>query len=148
MADLYPEIEPHAQGMLEVACGDLVYWEVCGDPNGKPALVLHGGPGSGCTPWFRRLFDPAVYRVVLFDQRGCGRSRPHASAPETDLSTNTTDHLISDIELLRVHLYVERWLVLGGSWGSALALAYAERFPNHVTGVDPVWSHDRSARRI
>ena len=133
MTDLYPEIEPHAQGMLEVACGDLVYWEVCGDPNGKPALVLHGGPGSGCTPWFRRLFDPAVYRVVLFDQRGCGRSRPHASAPETDLSTNTTDHLISDIELLRVHLHVEGWLVLGGSWGSALALAYAEWFPNHVT---------------
>ena len=133
MTDLYPEIEPHAQGMLEVAGGDLVYWEVCGDPNGKPALVLHGGPGSGCTPWFRRLFDPAVYRVVLFDQRGCGRSRPHASAPETDLSTNTTDHLIADIELLRIHLDVERWLVLGGSWGSALALAYAERFPNHVT---------------
>ena len=133
MVDLYPEIEPHAQGMLEVACGDLVYWEVCGDPNGKPALVLHGGPGSGCTPWFRRLFNPAAYRVVLFDQRGCGRSRPHASAPETDLSTNTTDYLISDIELLRVHLHVERWLVLGGSWGSALALAYAERFPNHVT---------------
>jgi proline iminopeptidase len=133
MTDLYPEIEPHAQGMLEVACGDLVYWEVCGDPNGKPALVLHGGPGSGCTPWFRRLFDPAVYRVVLFDQRGCGRSRPHASAYETDLSTNTTDNLISDIELLRVHLRVEGWLALGGSWGSALALAYAERFPNHVT---------------
>ena len=72
MADLYPEIEPHVQGMLEVACGDLVYWEVCGDPNGKPALVLHGGPGSGCTPWFRRLFDPAAYRVVLFDQHGSG----------------------------------------------------------------------------
>jgi len=90
-------------------------------------------PGSGCTPWHRRLFDPAAYRVVLFDQRGCGRSRPHASSPETELSGNTTGNLIADIELLRVHLNVERWLVLGGSWGSALALAYAERFPTRVT---------------
>lgn len=133
MPDLYPEIEPYAQGMLEVTGGDLVYWEVCGNPRGKPAVVLHGGPGSGCTPWHRRLFDPAVYRVVLFDQRGCGRSRPHASSPETELSGNTTGNLIADIELLRVHLTVERWLVLGGSWGSALALAYAERFPIRVT---------------
>jgi proline iminopeptidase len=130
---LYPEIEPHAQGMLKVAGGDLVYWEVCGNPKGKPAVVLHGGPGSGCTPWHRRLFDPAAYRVVLFDQRGCGRSRPHASVPETELSRNTTDNLIADIERLRAHLSIERWLVLGGSWGSALALAYAERFPSHVT---------------
>jgi proline iminopeptidase len=142
MPDLYPEIEPYAQGMLEVTGGDLVYWEVCGNPKGKPAVVLHGGPGSGCTPWHRRLFDPAAYRVVLFDQRGCGRSRPHASAPETALSGNTTDNLIADIERLRVHLNVERWLVLGGSWGSALALAYAERFPTRVTelilfGVTP-----------
>jgi proline iminopeptidase len=133
MPDLYPEIEPYAQGMLEVAGGDLVYWEMCGNPRGKPAVVLHGGPGSGCTPWHRRLFDPAAYRVVLFDQRGCGRSRPHASSPETELSGNTTGNLIADIELLRVHLKVERWLVLGGSWGSALALAYAERFPTRVT---------------
>jgi len=133
MPDLYPEIEPYAQGMLEVTGGDLVYWEVCGNPRGKPAVVLHGGPGSGCTPWHRRLFDPAAYRVVLFDQRGCGRSRPHASSPETELSGNTTGNLIADIERLRVHLNVERWLVLGGSWGSALALAYAERFPTRVT---------------
>ena len=133
MPDLYPEIEPYAQGMLEVTGGDLVYWEVCGNPKGKPAVVLHGGPGSGCTPWHRRLFDPAAYRVVLFDQRGCGRSRPHASCPETELSRNTTGNLIADIELLRAHLNVERWLVLGGSWGSALALAYAERFPTRVT---------------
>jgi proline iminopeptidase len=133
MPDLYPEIEPYAQGMLGVPGGDLVYWEVCGDPGGKPAVVLHGGPGSGCTPWHRRLFDPAAYRIVLFDQRGCGRSRPHASSPETQLSGNTTGNLIADIELLRMHLNVERWLVFGGSWGSALALAYAERFPTHVT---------------
>lgn len=135
MPALYPEIEPFAHGMLEVAGGDLVYWEVCGNPRGKPAVVLHGGPGSGCTPWHRRLFDPAAYRVVLFDQRGCGRSRPHASSPETDLSGNTTGNLIADVELLREHLNVERWLVLGGSWGSALALAYAERFPTRVTAL-------------
>jgi proline iminopeptidase len=133
MRDLYPAIEPHAHGMLELAGGDLLGWEVCGNPNGKPALVLHGGPGSDCTPWHRRLFDPARYRIVLYDQRNCGRSRPHAGAPGTDLSANTTDNLIDDIERLREHLGVRRWLVLGGSWGSALALAYAERFPLHVT---------------
>jgi proline iminopeptidase len=133
MADPYPEIEPYAHGMLEVTGGDRLYWETCGNPNGKPALVLHGGPGSGCTPWHRRLFHAAKYRIVLFDQRNCGRSQPHASAPETDLSGNTTDNLIGDIELLRRHLDIPRWMVLGGSWGSALALAYAERFPNHVT---------------
>src|ERR1051326_349067 len=115
MPDLYPEIEPYAHGMLEVTGGDLVYWETCGNPGGKPAVVLHGGPGSGCTPWHRRLFDPAAYRVVLFDQRGCGRSQPHASSPETDLSGNTTENLIADIERLRMHLDVERWLVLGGA---------------------------------
>ena len=133
MPGLYTEIEPYAQGMLEVTGGDLVYWEVCGNPRGNPAVVLHGGPGSGCTRWHRRLFDPAAYRVVLFDQRGCGRSRPQASCPETELSGNTTGHMIADIELLRVHLNVERWLVLGGSWGSALALAYAERVPARAT---------------
>ena len=110
MPALYPDIEPYAHGMLEVPGGDLVYWEVCGNPGGKPAVVLHGGPGAGCTPWHRRLFDPAAYRVVLFDQRGCGRSRPHASSPETDLSGNNTGNLIADIERLRVHLDVERWL--------------------------------------
>jgi proline iminopeptidase len=94
---------------------------------------VHGGPGSGCTPWQRRLFDPAKYRIVLFDQRNCGRSLPHASAPDADLSENTTDNLIGDIESLRTHLNVERWLLLGGSWGSALALAYAECFPERVS---------------
>src|ERR1700674_2190207 len=133
MSDLYPEVEPYAQGMLEITGGDLVYWEVCGNPRGKPAVVLHGGPGSGCTPWHRRLFDPAAYRIVLFDQRGCGRSRPHAGLPETGLSRNNTENLISDIELLRAHLHIERWLVLGGSWGSTLALASAERVSHRGT---------------
>ena len=129
---LYPEIEPYEHGLLEAAGGHLVYWETCGDPNGRAALVLHGGPGSGCTPWHRRLFDPDVHRIVLVDQRGCGRSRPHASEPDIDLSSNTTPNLVEDIELLRRHLDVERWLILSGSWGSVLALAYAERHPDRV----------------
>ena len=119
--------------MLEVGDGNRVYWETCGNPLGKPAVVLHGGPGSGCTEWHRRLFDPGAYRLVLFDQRGCGRSTPHASEPDIDLAGNTTANLIADIELLRQHLDVERWLVFGGSWGSTLALAYAERYPDRVT---------------
>ena len=119
--------------MLDAGDGHLLYWETCGNPRGKPALVLHGGPGSGCTPWHRRPFDPDAYRIVLFDQRNCGRSTPHASAPEIDLSTNTTPHLIADIERLREHLGIERWLVLGGSWGCTLALAYAEQHPDRVS---------------
>jgi proline iminopeptidase len=110
-----------------------VGWEVCGNPRGKPAVVAHGGPGSGSSTWDRRLFDPTAYRIVLFDQRGCGRSTPHASEPDIDLTTNTTQDLIADMELLREHLDVERWLVLGGSWGSTLALAYAETHPDRVT---------------
>ena len=133
MTGLYPEIKPHEHDMLEVGDGNLVYWETCGNPRGKPAVVLHGGPGSGCTEWHRRLFDPTAYRVVLFDQRGCGRSTPHASEPDTDLASNITSNLIADIELLRQHLDAERWLVFGGSWGSTLALAYAERYPARVT---------------
>ena len=133
MKGLYPEIEPYGHGMLEAGDSNLVYWETCGNPLGKPAVVLHGGPGSGCTEWHRRLFDPAVYRIVLLDQRGCGRSRPHASAPDTDLASNNTANLIKDIELLRQHLHVDRWLVFGGSWGSTLALAYAETHPDRVT---------------
>jgi proline iminopeptidase len=131
----YPEIEPFERGMLDVGDGHLVYWEVCGNPNGKPAVVLHGGPGSGCTPGFRRYFDPAAYWIVLFDQRECGRSEPHASDPAVDLSANTTHHLVTDIERLRQHLGIDRWLVWGGSWGATLALAYAERHPEHVTEV-------------
>ncbi|MDO8562569.1 MAG: prolyl aminopeptidase [Candidatus Limnocylindria bacterium] len=133
MMDSYPDIEPYTSGMLAVGDGNLIYWETCGDPRGKPAVVFHGGPGSGCPPWFRSLFDPSAYRIVLFDQRGCGRSTPHASAPGTDLATNTTSHLIADAELLREHLGVQRWSVLGGSWGSTLALAYAETHPDRVT---------------
>jgi proline iminopeptidase len=130
---LYPEIEPYDHGMLDVGDGHHVYWEVCGNPDGKPAVVLHGGPGSGCTTHARRYFDPEAYRVVLFDQRGCGRSTPHAGRPVVDLSTNTTDHLIGDMEQLREHLGVDRWLVFAASWGSVLGLVYAERFPHRVS---------------
>jgi proline iminopeptidase len=119
--------------MLETGDGNLIYWEVCGNPAGKPAVMFHGGPGSGCSPYWRRYFNPAVYRVVLFDQRGCGRSTPHASDPAVDLATNTTQHLIADIEQLRELLGIERWLVVGGSWGTTLGLAYAERLPERVS---------------
>jgi len=135
MAEKYPEIEPYADGHLDVGDGHRVYWETCGNPAGKPALVLHGGPGSGCGPGLRRFFDPDRYRVVLFDQRGCGRSRPHASERAADLSANTTEHLLGDIERLRAHLAVERWLLFGGSWGCVLGLAYAERHPERVTEI-------------
>jgi proline iminopeptidase len=132
---VYPAIEPYATGMLDVGNGDQVYWEVCGNPQGKPALVVHGGPGSGCGPHWRRLFDPEKYRTVLFDQRGCGRSVPHASDLATDLRDNTTQHLIEDMEQLRGHLNIERWLLHGGSWGSTLILAYAEQHPDRVSEI-------------
>lgn len=130
----FPAIVPYATGMLEVGDGQRLYWETCGNPAGAPALVLHGGPGSGCTPGHRRYFDPAGYRIVLFDQRGAGRSTPRVG-PFTDLSTNTTDHLIADIERLREHLGVERWLVWGVSWGVTLGLAYAQRYPERVRAL-------------
>ena len=117
MAELYPPVEPYEHGMLNVGDGNLVYWETCGNPRGKPAVVIHGGPGSGCSPWHRRLFDPTAYRVVLFDQRMCGRSRPLAGDPAVALAANTTDHLVADMERLRVHLGIERWLLWGMSWG-------------------------------
>ena len=132
---VYPKIEPYDRGRLDVGDGHRLYWEVCGNPNGKPAVVLHGGPGSGCSPELRRYFDPEVYRIVLFDQRGAGRSEPNAADPSVDLATNTTDYLIADIELLRRHLDIRHWLVWGGSRGSTLALAYAERHPRRVTEV-------------
>ena len=135
MGGLYPLIEPYASGMLDVGDGNLVYWEACGNPTGKPALVVHGGPGSGCTPGMRRFFDPDRYRVVLFDQRGCGRSTPHASDPATDMRHNTTWHLVADMELLREHLGIDRWLLYGGSWGSTLILAYAQQHPQRVSEI-------------
>ena len=125
---LYPPLEPHARGWLPVGDGHEVYWEICGNPAGKPAVFLHGGPGGGCSPEHRRLFDPERYRILLFDQRGCGRSKPHGS-----LDANTTWDLVGDIERLRELMGVERWLVFGGSWGSTLALAYAEAHPERVS---------------
>ncbi len=133
MTSLFAPIEPHDTGMLATGDGNAIYWETSGDLGGKPAVVLHGGPGSGCGSWHRRLFDPSAYRVVLFDQRNCGRSTPHASEPGIDLAGNTTQSLIGDMESLREHLGLERWLVFGGSWGSTLALAYAEAHPEHVS---------------
>jgi proline iminopeptidase len=125
---LYPAIEPYDQGFLDVGDGHSIYYEQCGNPAGKPALFVHGGPGGGGDVNARRFFDPAGYRVVVFDQRGSGRSRPHAS-----LEANTTWHLVADMERLRAHLGLTRWLVFGGSWGSTLALAYAEKHPQAVS---------------
>jgi proline iminopeptidase len=125
---LYPPIEPYQSGHLDVGDGHSLYWELCGNPDGKPVVFLHGGPGGGTSPWHRRFFDPEVYRIVLFDQRGCGRSTPFASLEE-----NTTWHLVADMEKLREHLGIEKWQVFGGSWGSTLALAYAEEHPERVT---------------
>jgi proline iminopeptidase len=131
----YPPIEPYETGLLDTGDGNLVYWEACGNPAGRPALVVHGGPGSGCSTGQRRTFDPARFRIILFDQRNCGRSRPHASDPAADMSLNTTDHLIRDMEQLRAHLSVDRWLLFGGSWGVTLSLAYAERHPERVSAL-------------
>ena len=125
---LYPAIEPHNQGMLAVSDVHTLYWEESGNPKGKPAVFVHGGPGGGTDPKHRRFCDPSVYRIVLFDQRGCGRSTPFASLEE-----NTTWALVSDMERLRVHLGIEKWLVFGGSWGSTLALTYAEEHPDRVS---------------
>jgi proline iminopeptidase len=125
---LYPAIRPYRTGRLRVSRLHELYFEESGTPTGKPVVFLHGGPGGGTSPAMRRFFDPQRYRIVLFDQRGCGRSRPHAS-----LVDNTTWHLVADIEALRAHLGIERWQVFGGSWGSTLALAYAQRHPRRVT---------------
>ena len=127
--NLYPPIEPYVQGRLAIA-GHEIYYEQCGNPNGQPALIVHGGPGGGSNPTMRRYHDPSRYRIVLFDQRGCGRSTPYASLEE-----NTTWDLVADIERLRCHLGIERWQLLGGSWGSTLALAYAQKHPDRVTGL-------------
>jgi proline iminopeptidase len=131
----FPPTEPYESGLLDVGDGHRVYWECCGNRDGRAALFLHGGPGSGCTPWHQTFFDPALYRVVLFDQRGAGRSRPLASDPDADLSTNTTAHLIGDIEALRRHHGVESWTVAGLSWGTTLGLAYAQAHPQRVDAL-------------
>ncbi len=124
---LYPQIEPFDQRMLDVGDGHRIYVEQCGHPQGAPVIVLHGGPGGGCSPAMRRYFDPAHYRVILFDQRGCGRSRPHAS-----VTANTTWHLVADIERIREALGIDRWIVFGGSWGATLALVYGETHPDRA----------------
>jgi len=128
LAGLYPPVEPFKTGLLDVGDGHRVYWELCGNPSGKPAVFLHGGPGAGCSVEHRRLFDPNKYCVLLFDQRGCGRSTPHAS-----IDANTTWHLVADIERLREQQGTQQWLVFGGSWGSTLALAYAQTHPQRVS---------------
>lgn len=130
---LYPPLQPYRHGRLDVGDGQQLYWEECGNPDGKPAVFIHGGPGGGLHPDYRRYFDPERYRLVLFDQRGCGNSLPHASEPAADLSANTTWHLVADLEKIRVDRGIDRWLVFGGSWGSTLALAYAETHPERVT---------------
>ena len=131
----FPPVAPFTDGMLDVGDGQRIYWEASGNPDGKPAVMLHGGPGSGSVPGGRRLFDPDAYLIVQFDQRGSGRSTPHASDPATSLSANTTHHLVADMERLREHLGVERWLVWGGSWGCTLGLVYAERHPQRVNAM-------------
>ncbi len=131
---MYADIEPYDQGLLDVGDDSLIYWECSGNPKGQPAVYLHGGPGAGSTPSARRFFDPEAYRIVLFDQRGCGRSRP-ILRERSQLERNTTRHLIRDLELLRAHLSVESWLVLGASWGSTLALAYAQAHPERVASL-------------
>ncbi|WP_280339050.1 prolyl aminopeptidase [Nocardia neocaledoniensis] len=127
--------DPYLDGSLEVGDGNRVYWCAGGNPAGRPVLVVHGGPGSGSSPRQRKAFDPNVFRIVQFDQRGCGRSIPSAADPATNMAVNTTEHLIADMEQLRTHLGIDRWLLYGGSWGSTLILAYAQRFPERVTGI-------------
>lgn len=128
-------VEPFDSGMLETGDGHRIYWEACGNPEGKPAVVLHGGPGSGATPWWRQFFDPERYCFVLLDQRGCGRSLPNAGDDRAALVNNTTHDLISDLEALRSKLGIDRWLVFGASWGSTLGLAYAVAHPERVSDL-------------
>lgn len=127
---LYPPIDPFDQRVLDMGDGHRVYVEQCGNPNGKPVIVVHGGPGGGCSPTMRRYFDPAVWRIVLFDQRGCGRSRPHAS-----VENNTTWHLVSDMEVIRETLQIDRWACFGGSWGATLSLIYAITHPERTSNL-------------
>lgn len=130
MRTLYPEIQPYVTHSIEVESPHVLHVEECGNPQGIPVLFVHGGPGSGCAPWHRRFFDPDRYRIVLFDQRGCGRSSPHA-----ELAGNTTQALVADMESIRDHLGIERWMLFGGSWGSTLSLVYAETHPERVLAL-------------
>jgi proline iminopeptidase len=130
MTDLYPPIEPYQTGMLQVSELHQVYFEVSGNPSGKPVVILHGGPGGGSQPIYRQYFDPSQWRIVQFDQRGCGQSTPHA-----ELRENTTWDLVADIETVRSHLDIEQWVVFGGSWGSTLALAYSQTHPQRCLGL-------------
>ncbi len=152
--ELYPAIEPFDQVMMDMPGGHRIYVEQCGNPSGVPVVVLHGGPGGGCSPTMRRFFDPSYYRIVLFDQRGCGRSTPHA-----EVAHNTTWDLVADIERIRAHLGLERWIVFGGSWGAALALIYAQAHPEHaarlvlrgvflMTGEELDWFYGGGASRF
>ena len=130
MQQLYPELKPYREFFFPVTDGHSLYVELCGNPHGIPVVVMHGGPGAGCGPSSRRFFDPNNYHIILMDQRGAGRSLPHAS-----LEANTTQHLISDFELLRCELSISKWLLFGGSWGSTLAIAYAQAHPGQVLGL-------------
>ena len=135
MSGLFPSIEPYESGTLDVGGQHRVYGECCGNPTGRPAFFLHGGPGSGCTSGQRQFFDPSLYNTMLFDQRGSGRSRPLASDIDADLSDNTTAHLIADIEALRELRGIERWTILGLSWATTLALVYAQTYPDRVDAL-------------
>ena len=128
--NLFPEVDKYEEFSLKAGNIHEIYYEICGNPNGKPVVFLHGGPGSGCNPTQRRFFDPNYYRIILIDQRGCGRSKPQGSTEQ-----NTTDDLVNDINAIRKALNIDKWLVFGGSWGSTLALAYAIKYPSHVTGL-------------
>jgi len=130
MKTLYPAIEPFVRHTIDVEAPHRIYVEECGNPAGIPVLFVHGGPGGGCEPYHRQFFDPSRYRIILFDQRGCGRSSPHA-----ELRANTTQALLADMEMIREHLAIERWLLFGGSWGSTLSLIYAEAYPDRVSGL-------------
>ena len=135
MVDFYPPTSPYDSGLLDTGDGNRLYYEQLGNPDGKPALVVHGGPGAGAVRRPTRAWDPEAYRVIRYDQRNCGRSTPHASDPAADMSLNTTRHLIDDMERLREHLGIEKWLLNGASWGPTLVLAYAEQYPERVTEI-------------
>lgn len=140
-------MEPYEHGMLDVGDGNQIYWEVVGNPDGKPAVFLHGGPGAPAKG-ARKALDPEKFRLVIFHQRGCGQSTPHASDPAADMSVNTTEHLIADLEKLREHLGIEKWLVFGGSWGTTLGVAYAQRHPERVSEMILIAVTLSSAREL